>query len=64
MTETFDEVDQFAARLDSMMTRLEVVIANQERINALLSEYEPIIRAYLDPAASGPVAWAVRRKMR
>lgn len=32
-------------------------------IEALLTEFEPVIRAYLDPAASGPVAWAVRRQV-
>ena len=42
---------------------LAKILAKLDRIDALLTEFEPILRAYLDPAASGPVAWAVRRQM-
>jgi hypothetical protein len=42
---------------------LAQVLTKLDRIDALLTEFEPILRAYLDPAASGPVAWAVRRQM-
>lgn len=50
--------------LAKMLTRLDELAERLERIDALLTEFEPVIRAYLDPAASGPVAWAVRRKMK
>lgn len=43
---------------------LHLILEKLERIDSLLTEFEPFIRAYLDPAASGPVAWAVRRKMK
>ena len=43
---------------------LEPMAARLERIDALLSEFEPVIRAVIDPAATGPLAWAVRRKTR
>ena len=43
---------------------LAEILKKLDRIDALLTEFEPFIRAYLDPAASGPVAWAVRRKMK
>jgi hypothetical protein len=42
---------------------LAKILAKLDRIDALLTEFEPILRAYLDPATSGPVAWAVRRQM-
>ena len=42
---------------------LEPMAARLERIDALLSEFEPVIRAVIDPAATGPLAWAVRKKM-
>ena len=42
---------------------LALILEKLERIDSLLTEFEPILRAYLDPAASGPVAWAVRRQM-
>lgn len=44
--------------------KLERILEKLDRIDALLTEFEPFIRAYLDPAAGGPVAWAVRRKMK
>jgi len=51
---------------DTLLTTDETmaaILAKLDRIDALLTEFEPILRAYLDPAASGPVAWAVRRQM-
>lgn len=47
-----------------LLVKLEAIEAKLERIDNLLSEFEPILRAYLDPAASGPVAWAVRRQQK
>jgi hypothetical protein len=46
-----------------LLERVEIMNGQLERFNALLTEFEPVIRAYLDPAASGPVAWAVRRQV-
>lgn len=43
---------------------LTQILEKLDRIDALLTEFEPVLRAYLDPAASGPVAWAVRRKIK
>jgi hypothetical protein len=42
---------------------LAKILQKLDRIDALLTEFEPILRAYLDPAASGPVAWAVRKRL-
>ena len=42
---------------------LAQILEKLDRIDALLTEFEPILRAYLDPAASGPVAWAVRKRL-
>ncbi len=59
MTDVLVEVD----RLDVLMTRLDAIATHLERVDNLLTEFEPVIRAYLDPAASGPLAWAVRKKI-
>jgi hypothetical protein len=48
---------------DLLLTRLDAIEEKLDRIDALLTEFEPVIRAYLDPAASGPVAWAVRKQL-
>jgi hypothetical protein len=45
------------------VTDLERIEAKVDRLVALLEEFEPVLRAYVDPSASGPAAWAVRRKM-
>ena len=50
--------------LDEELTVLELISRRLKRIEDLLNEFEPVIRAYLDPAASGPGAWAVKRKLR
>jgi hypothetical protein len=60
MTDTLTDADLLLKVLD----RLETLTEHLERVDALLTEFEPVIRAYLDPAASGPLAWAVRRKMK
>jgi hypothetical protein len=62
VTDVFSEID--STRLELLMERLDDMCTHLARVDALLSEFEPVIRAYLDPAASGPVAWAVRRKMK
>ena len=49
--------------LTSEVTKLDAILEKLDRIDALLTEFEPILRAYLDPAASGPVAWAVRKRL-
>jgi hypothetical protein len=51
------------ALLTQVLDRLDGVATRLDRIDALLTEFEPVIRAYLDPAASGPVAWAVRKRL-
>lgn len=48
--------------LGTVLERLDVMAEQLARIDALLTEFEPVIRAVMDPAASGPLAWAVRRK--
>lgn len=62
MTDTY--VTDEAALLDKVLAKLEEVSIHLARVDALLTEFEPVIRAYLDPAASGPVAWAVRKQLR
>jgi hypothetical protein len=47
--------------LDSRLHRIESML---DRVMTLLEKYQPVIEAYLDPGASGPGAWAVRRKLR
>ena len=64
MTDTDLYLSAEAAALERIMEVLEPMAARLERIDALLSEFEPVIRAVIDPAASGPLAWAVRRKTR
>jgi hypothetical protein len=49
--------------LTSEVTKLDAILLKLDRIDALLTEFEPVLRAYLDPAASGPVAWAVRKRL-
>lgn len=61
MTDTLSDSDLL---LTQVLERLDEMMVEFKRINALLTEFEPVIRAYLDPAASGPVAWAVRRQQR
>ncbi len=51
-------------QLGALMGRLESIAEHLARVDALLTEFEPVLRAYLDPAASGPVAWAVRRQQK
>lgn len=55
-TEVIEELTP-AARLDAIEGKLD-------RLITLLNEFEPIIRAYLGDAASGPVAWGVRRQLK
>lgn len=64
MTDTLTEAELIIASFDALMDRLDAMDARLTRIDALLSEFEPVIRAYLDPATSGPVAWAVRKQLR
>lgn len=71
MTDVLDEIEQavterqdIAGRLDELFDRLDALAEKIGRVDALLTEFEPVIRAVLDPAASGPLAWAVRRKTR
>ena len=52
-----------AELLHQIRDRLEEIATHIEKVDKLLTEFEPVIRAYLDPAASGPVAWAVRRQL-
>jgi hypothetical protein len=59
-----DTLTDEAALLAKVLERLDTMAEHLARVDALLSEYEPIIRAVLDPAASGPLAWAVRRQQR
>ena len=42
--------------------KLDLILGHLTEVMALLEKYRPVIEAYLDPAASGPVAWAVRRR--
>ena len=58
------DADALVDLLRQMIDRLSQVEARLARIDGLLSEFEPVIRAFLDPAATGPLAWAVRRKTR
>jgi hypothetical protein len=46
--------------MDEDLARIE---AKVDRLVALLEEFEPVLRAYIDPKAGGPGAWAVRRKL-
>lgn len=64
MTAETTYVTDEAELLAKVLTRLEEVAEHLGRVDALLTEFEPVIRAYLDPAASGPVAWAVRKQLR
>jgi hypothetical protein len=50
-------------RLDAIEGKLDGLATHIDKVDRLLTEFEPVIRAYLDPAASGPVAWAVRRQI-
>jgi hypothetical protein len=38
--------------------------AKLDHLVETLEHFRPVIDAYLSPAASGPVAWAVRRQQR
>lgn len=48
---------------DLLLLRLTAIEEKLDRINGLLTEFEPVLRAYVGDAASGPVAWAVRRNL-
>lgn len=46
-----------------MAVTLARVEAKLDHLVDTLEHFRPVIDAYLDPAASGPGAWAVRRKL-
>lgn len=65
MTDIWEsDIEVMGERIEALTAALVPIAEHLARVDALLSEFEPIIRAYLDPAASGPLAWAVRKKMR
>jgi len=41
---------------------LEPMAKHLERIDTMLTEFEPIIRKLMAPDASGPLAWAIRKR--
>lgn len=60
------EADAWVARLDAgdpVLQRLNAIAEDLAHIRSVLDRAMPVINAYLDPAASGPVAWAVRRQI-
>ena len=42
----------------------DVVRSELAPLLALFEEFEPVIRAYIGPDASGPLAWAVRKRQK
>ena len=61
---TTEYVTDEATLLAEVLAQLKTVSEHLTRVDALLTEFEPVIRAYLDPAATGPLAWAIRKKMK
>jgi hypothetical protein len=59
---TLIEIDTAPVDLATVVDRLDAIESKLDHLTGLLDEFEPIIRAYLGDAASGPVAWAVRRQ--
>jgi len=51
-----------AERLERLLDTLEPLAEHVARIDALLTEFEPIIRKLMAPDASGPLAWAIRKR--
>lgn len=48
---------------DEIHRELAAVNARLDRIDALLDEFLPLIRAYLDPEQSGPRGYFMRRRL-
>lgn len=48
--------EEFLARFDALCERVE-------RMDELLEEFLPMIRAYLDPDQDGPRGWFMRRQL-
>ena len=61
---TATDVEPLAARVDALVALLEPMAEHLARVDALLSEFEPAVRALFDPAATGPLAWAIRKRTR
>jgi hypothetical protein len=51
------------AALMHVMEQVREIREDLTHIRSVLDRAMPVIDAYLDPLASGPVAWAARRKM-
>jgi len=58
MAEEAEAVDRYGELLDL----LEPMAKHLERIDTMLTEFEPIIRKLMAPDASGPLAWAIRKR--
>jgi hypothetical protein len=55
--------DDLRAVLLHVMEQVREMREDLIHIRSVLDRAMPVIDAYLDPLASGPVAWAARRKM-
>ncbi len=53
--------DPVLGRIEDTLSALMQDVAH---IRSVLDRAMPVIDAYLSPAASGPVAWAVRQRLR
>lgn len=59
-----DPLARIEAKLDAIHRGLDIVNGKIEHLVGTLEHFRPVIDAYLSPTASGPVAWAVRQRLR